>query len=146
MSQRTRYGLVVLIAVVLSVAGVLIGAFVTDPADGGRGGAVAVALAFIVLFVRRDYGSRVYDALTKDIPALRQQIRNLREGKADVPKDGENLAEIKKQVTAIVSRLDTESDGQKDQNRALAWASCIGTIAWGFGDLAAKLLKLVCHI
>jgi hypothetical protein len=87
----------------------------------------------------------VYDALTNDIPKLRQQISNLREGKADVSKEGENLAEIKRQVTAIVSRLNTESDGQKHQNRALAWASCIGTIAWGFGDLAAKWLKLVCH-
>ena len=65
MSQRLRYGLVVLASILLSVGGILIGAFVTQPADGGRGGAIAVALAFFVLFVRRDYGARVYAAITR---------------------------------------------------------------------------------
>ena len=144
MSQRTRYGVVVLAAIVFSLTGIYVGAFVTDPSDGGPGGALAVALAFLVLFVRKDYGSRVYDALTKDIPALRQQISNLREGKTVTPKEAD-LGQIKTQVTAVVNRLDTESDGQKIQNRALAWASCIGTIAWGFGDIAAKWLRCLSH-
>src|SRR5437870_4005109 len=122
MSQQTRYALVVWGAVALSAAGVVIGAFVTQPTDGGRGGAIAVALAFLVLFVRRDYGSRVYAAITKDVPALRDEINALRQGHAQAAPAAEDVAGIKRQVAAVVSRLDTESDGQKIQNRALAWA------------------------
>lgn len=143
MSQRWRYRIVVLGAIVLSLGGILIGAFVTEPADGGRGGAVAVALAFLVLFVRRGYGARVYEAIAKDLPAMREEVRKLRQGTAPTAANAEDLAQVKRQVTAIVSRIDTEADGQKIQNRALAWASCIGTIAWGFGDMLAKWLSRV---
>src|SRR5207237_343631 len=100
---------------------------------------------FLVLFVRRDYGSRVYAAITKDVPALRDEINALRQGQAQAAPAAEDVAGIKRQVAAVVSRLDTESDGQKIQNRALAWASCIGTVAWGFGDVAAAWLKALCH-
>lgn len=143
MSQRWRYRIVVLSAILLSLGGILIGAFVTEPADGGRGGAVAVALAFLVLFVRRGYGARVYEAIAKDLPALREEVSKLRQGAAPVAANAEDLAQVRRQVTAIVSRIDTEADGQQIQNRALAWASCIGTIAWGFGDVLAKWLSRV---
>jgi hypothetical protein len=133
----------VLSAVLLSLGGILIGAFVTEPADGGRGGAIAVALAFLVLFVRRGYGARVYEAIARDLPAMREEVSKLRQGTAPATANAEDLAQVKRQVTAIVSRIDTEADGQKIQNRALAWASCIGTIAWGFGDMLAKWLSKV---
>jgi hypothetical protein len=145
MSQRSRYGLVVLASILLSVGGILTGAFVTRPADGGRGGAIAVALAFFVLFVRRDYGARVYAALTKEIPAIKEEVSLLRQSKPAPAASAPDIGQVKRQVTAIVSRLDTEADGQKIQNRALAWASCIGTIAWGFGDVLASWLKAVSH-
>jgi hypothetical protein len=131
------------LSVFLSLGGILIGAFVTEPADGGRGGAIAVALAFLVLFVRRGYGARVYEAIARDLPAMREEVSKLRQGTAPATANAEDLAQVKRQVTAIVSRIDTEADGQKIQNRALAWASCIGTIAWGFGDMLAKWLSKV---
>lgn len=141
-SQQGLYRLVVLVSIVLSVGGIVIAACLTEPSDGGRGGAIAVAVAFFVLFVRRPYGARVYQALTKDLPKLREEIKNLREGKdrasTSVP---DKLDDLKRQVTSIVSRLDVEADGQRNQNIALAWASCIGTLAWGFGDMIAKWLS-----
>jgi hypothetical protein len=141
MSQEFRYNSVVVASIALSLGGVAVGAWVTKPDDGGRGGAIAVALAFLILFVRRNYGARVYDALTKDIPSLRDQIISLRQGKEPLAKDMGDTGELRRQLIAMVSRLDIEADGQNRQNRALAWASCIGTIAWGFGDIFARHLQ-----
>lgn len=140
MSQQVRYGAIILASIILSLGGIAIGAWWAKPEDGGRGGAVAVAMAFFILFVRRNYGARVYDALTKDIPKLREQIASSRQGKKLEPETGD-VDEIRGQLTTLVSRLDTESDGQNRQNRALAWASCIGTLAWGFGDLLARYFQ-----
>jgi hypothetical protein len=141
MSQRSRYGAVIIGAVLLSLGGIAIGAWVTKPADGGRGGAIAVALAFLILFVRRDYGGRVYNAILKDFPDLKEQIASLREGKAPAPVVEGDAVKLNRRLIAIVSSLNTEADGQKRQNRALAWASCVGTVAWGFGDIAAAWLR-----
>jgi len=142
MSQQSRYGIVIAASILLSLGGIAVAAWWTTPEDGGRGGALAVALAFLVLFVRRNYGARVYDALTKDIPKLKEQIANLRQGKEPIS-EKEDPHEMSRQLIAVVSRLDTEADGQNRQNYALAWASCIGTLAWGFGDIAARYLHSI---
>jgi hypothetical protein len=138
--QNTRYVLVVITSIVLSVGGILIAAHRRDPSRGGQGGAVAVAFSFFVLFIRRDYGTRVYTAITKDLPNLRAQIKNLRDGNDPAAANSDGVAEVKRQITAIVARLETEAKGQKRQNIALALATVIGTIAWGFGDLGAQCL------
>jgi len=128
-------------AAVLSLGGIAVGAWITKPSDGGRGGAIAVALAFLILFIRRDYGARLYQAIVTDIPGIKDQITNLRQGREVVPTAATDAATLHRQFVAIVSRLDTEADGQNRQNGALAWASCIGTIAWGFGDIVACWLQ-----
>jgi hypothetical protein len=142
MSQSARYGWVVVVSIVLSAGGILLAAY-GDPADGGRGGAVAVAFAFFVLFIHRDYGARVYKALTLELPSLKAQIASLRAGGDPSAANSEGVDALKRQVTAIVARLETEAKGQKGQNVALAVASVIGTLAWGFGDVIAKWLKTV---
>jgi hypothetical protein len=141
MSQNARYGLVVVVSIVLSAGGILLAAYSADPSDGGRGGAVAVAFAFFVLFIRRDYGTRVYKALTLELPSLKAQVARLRAGGDPSAANSEGVDSLKRQVTAIVARLETEATGQKNQNVALALASVIGTLAWGFGDVIAKWLK-----
>ena len=142
MSQNARYGLVVSVSIVLSAGGILLAAH-GDPSDGGRGGALAVALAFFVLFIRRNYGARVYEALTVELPSLKGQIAKLRAGGDPSAANSEGVDALKRQVTAIVARLETEAKGQRGQNIVLAAASIIGTLAWGFGDVIAKWLKAV---
>jgi hypothetical protein len=139
-SQTTRYVLVVLASGVLSGVGIAIAVYRGDPSDGGRGGAIAVAFAFFVLFIRRDYGARVYAAVTRDIPNLRAQIDSLKDGSDPAILNNDGVPEIKRQITGIVARLETEAKGQRSQNIALALASIIGTISWGFGDLMAQCL------
>lgn len=147
LSQKKRYVIFVIAAIALSAAGIVIAAFNSSPADGGRGGALAVAFSFLVLFVRRNYGARVYQAIIEDIPKLREQINALRENKQLESAHDDGLNELKRQITAIVSRLDTEASGQSVQNIALAVASVVGTIAWGFGDWIAQWINwfLVAH-
>jgi hypothetical protein len=138
MSQKTRYWLVVAVAVLLSAGGIGIAAVASSPADGGRGGAVAVAFSFFMLFVRRDYGARLLRAIIDDIPKLREHINALRGGKEPGPPFADGLDELKRNVEAIIVRLDNEASGQRNQNLALAVASIIGTITWGFGDWGAQ--------
>ncbi len=139
-SQVTRYTLVVVVSTLLSAGGIAIAVYRGDPSSGGRGGAIAVAVAFFVLFIRRDYGARVYAAITKDIPKLRAQIASLSKGSEPAAANRDGVLETERQITGIVARLATEAKGQKAQNIALALASIIGTLSWGFGDLVAQYL------
>jgi hypothetical protein len=87
------------------------------PANGGRGGAVATALAFVVLFLRPDYG----------LWLLKQRREKMKPNLPEVERVGSEL-------TALVESLEINSKGQKNQNIALAVASGIGTTF--FGDSA----------
>lgn len=141
-SRESKYRAVIWSSVFCSLAGVFIGAYITRPIDGQRGGAVAVGLAFWVLFVRNDYGARVQKAISEE-PAVQRMIRaHGQPGRA-----GETVStpteELKTQVIAIIARLDTDDASQGSQNIAMTFASCFGTFIWGFGDLIACWLR--CH-
>jgi hypothetical protein len=118
-----RYIIVALLSAALSVGGVFWAAHIRCPADGGRGGALATALAFIVLFLRPDYGMWIFKHRKEKIPADLSETERLR-----------------MELAELIKSLDINSNGQRNQNIALAVASGIGTIFWGFGDLFAKWL------
>lgn len=134
--QRNLYRLVVVGAFVVSSAGVVWAARYPDTSNGGRGGAIAVIVAFAVLFLRRDYGKKSYDTILEDVP---EQVDGLDYEKA--------IQALHERVLAVDRRVALDADGQRLQNKALTWASVIGTIFWGFGDLfAAWLRKLLCYL
>ncbi len=118
-----RYISVAILSAALSVGGVIWAAHTRCPANGGRGGAVATALAFVVLFLRPDYGLWLF----------KQRREKMKPNLPEVERVGSEL-------TALVESLEINSKGQKNQNIALAVASGIGTIFWGFGDIFAKWL------
>jgi hypothetical protein len=123
MPPLSRYISVAILSAALSVGGVIWAAHIRCPADGGRGGAVATALAFVVLFLRPDYGLWLFEQRReKTKPNLPEAER------------------VGKELTLLVESLEINSKGQKNQNIALAVASGIGTIFWGFGDVFAKWL------
>jgi hypothetical protein len=127
--QHWRFILVAGASFILSAVGIAIGVYEKCPADGERGGALATAIAFAALFVRPDYGLRIYEERKRKIPA-------------DLPKNEQLVLE----VDAIAQALKLNSKGQKYQNYAIAAASLIGTIIWGFGDLVvSSLIKFFPH-
>jgi hypothetical protein len=135
LSTKTRFVIVLCIAVLLSAGSIPFAAYVTKSAqDGGRGGALAVALSFAVLFLSRGYGTKVYDVLTKEAQAVNTNLQKIR-GAA-----GGGALTSDQKIDALVSKTTIDADVQHNQNVYLAWSSGIGTIAWGFGDIAAQWL------
>jgi hypothetical protein len=85
---------------------------------GGRGGAIAVALSFYLLFIGGDLARRVQNTLQES-------------------------ATLDARMTGVEANLHIRDLTTKHQNIYLAVSSIVGTIAWGFGDLAAKHVPTV---
>lgn len=123
LSQKCRYWLVIGISTLLSIGGIV--ASVIFKIDGGLGGALAVAFSFYVLFLRMNFGHRTFATLEE-----RAKTRG-----------EETLESLTGKLNALIARINVEEDGQSVQNQALALASCIGTLAWGFGNIIASWWK-----
>jgi hypothetical protein len=121
LSQRAKYLLTVTLASAPSFGGIIYGAY-ANPAYGDRGGAITVALSFLILFLRRNHGYYAQQEIYKSYGL-------------------DKAPPLEIQIEAISARLNVNDDGQAKQNKALAWTSCIGTIAWGFGDFASAWLR-----
>lgn len=131
-----RFRLVLLFSLALSIGGVLVAAYVTkDPQDGGRGGALAVAVSFAVLFLSRGYGSHVYRALTAEAAIVKEHIDKLRKAEST-----NSSIDANTKIDALLSKARVDSNVQEIQNTYLTWSSVIGTTAWGFGDVLAGYL------
>ena len=115
------YGLEVLLCITFSVGGVLRAVHLGCPAEGGRGGAIATVIAFLILFSRPDWGLRFF------------ADRN--ESKGD-----SSPISLERKVDLLYGALQADSVGRTAQNYALACATITGTLFWGFGDYFAKWL------
>jgi hypothetical protein len=141
-STTQKYLAILILAIALSAGGIAYAVHCSkNQDDGGRGGALAVALAFVVLFVSRGQGAKVYDILADEGPELLKKIEALQVTR---PALGETAGKVannptaETRVNALVAKLRTDSNDQRKQNIYLAFTSVIGTLAWGFGDLIAK--------
>src|SRR6266404_1107794 len=153
MTQKQTYLTVFFISLACSIGGIPFAAYVCkSDAHAGRGGAIGSALAFLFLFVTTDYGTKLFEAVTKDLPELRARVARLKTQtetpaevtaptvEANVARLEQKINKIETEVSTLVNRIDIDGQGQRAQNIWLAVATVIGTIAWGFGDLAAKYL------
>ncbi len=153
MSQKQMYLGVFFVSTAISLGGIPFAAYICkSDADAGRGGALGSALAFLFLFVTNDYGTKLFKAVTKDLPELKARVERLKAHAAApaeaAPATGEvkiamleqKISKIETEVSTLVNRIDIDGQGQRAQSIWLAVATVIGTIAWGFGDLAAKYL------
>ncbi len=144
MSEKIQFWMVFVVSIVFSIVGVPFAVFVTKTAaDGGRGGAIGTALALGFLFINRDYGTKLFTALSRRLPNLQARIKQLRtqsDGKTPAAERPAEISEVKKEVNALVGAILIDSKGQQTQNRFLALATFIGTMLWGFGDLVADYL------
>lgn len=132
-SETAVFRTILAASVLLSVGGVLLTPIAgINASHGGRGGAIAVAISLFALFATRNHATYLYDALTgKD-----HEIMTLIEELTGAERPDEDWQEtIKTRFAALERRLELEAEGQFAQNLYLAFATAIGTIFWGFGDI-----------
>jgi hypothetical protein len=142
-TETSRMRALVAGSLVLSIGGVAVAVGVTgDPLDGGRGGAVAVALTLVAFFLRRDIGRRLRKAFTETLPGLSEDIERLspasRRIDAGPASPGpEALDSLTRRLDAIESSLRVVERSEQTMDRYVAAAAAVGTLFWGFGDIAA---------
>jgi hypothetical protein len=139
-SQAVVYYSVVVFSVCCSVGWFLYALHVSCKDDASRGGAVTVIVSLFLLFLRRNYGERVYRSVLDGQPALAKKIKDVSEEKPLIPFTNEEASWL---LLGIVGWVNTDSDAQENQNRALFLSSAFGTAVWGFGDVFYKWVK--CH-
>jgi hypothetical protein len=104
-------------SIALSAGGVAYAIHCGSASDGGRGGALAVALSFFMLFAGRGTPENAMEAV---LPGNQQ---------------GDVEFEIARLRGAVTSLL----DWQAKEKIYLTTSSVVGTLAWGFGDSLAAL-------
>lgn len=138
LSPKARYRILLWFCIGSSLLGIIIAVCVTkDPADGGRGGAVAVALALFNLFINKGYGLRLYEARTKVIPKLIASFQRLGHLEpAQTPAPAAETAEAVRD--GLIDAVNVETKEQAKQNLYLAISTFAGTLVWGFGDIISR--------
>jgi hypothetical protein len=132
-TSRLSWTLMIL-AVAASIGGIFLAASSNDPVGwGGRGGAVAVAISFFLLFVRETLVEKRFIRLLK-IQRLTQKL---------APK--QKLTDPEDIVDLLVIFLERKSAAQTRQNVTLAFVGAFATLAWGFGDIPAVALYPYFH-
>lgn len=143
MSENLKTGLVFFVSISLSGGEVLYAAHVNHAPDGGRGGAIGTAIALAFMFISRDYGTRLYRAVTRRLPDIEAHIKRLesKQPGQDTPQTIEvKVAALETKMNQLAAAITIDAKGQRIQNGFIVAATFIGTIAWGFGDWAANYL------
>jgi hypothetical protein len=132
------------LCVLLSLGGIVV---VDQPGNAGRGGAVAVAVALFILFCSETPGLSTFSLVAVDAANLKTQVKELRE----LMDEKVTTVPIETRVQNVEIRIDrvckaflgcqTINERALSRNNILlAIGSAIGTLAWGFGDIAHKWL------
>lgn len=119
LGQRARLTIWMVSSFIASVSGIVYAVGWGTACDGGRGGALAVAIAFGALFTAR--------------PTLRRYIEAPDESgqaKFDARPMDDRVALLRSALAVMVDR-------QNQEATFLTIASVSGTIVWGFGDVIA---------
>lgn len=144
MYEKKQFWAVFAASIAFSVGGFLFGVFVPHHAcDAGRGGALGTATALGFLFINRDYGAKLYKTLTRDLPELKARIEQIKRGKSSPtlePPVPPNLPSLEKRLDVLIHSIAIEGKGHLTEAKFLGFATFVGTIIWGFGDIFAKWL------
>ena len=117
--QSTKLKAVLCAGLLFSLAGIVYAVCWGSPGDGGRGGAMAVALAFAALFT--------------SAPSLQELLEAPKEDGTPGFDELESQDKIKRLRSAVALVADT----QREQNIYLVITSVVGTLVWAFGDVVA---------
>lgn len=129
MREKTKYVVVLIICIGLSVGGIVFSIHSREPLDGSRGGVLAVGLAVAYLVVKRDIAGEVFETLEEHV-------------QEDTPPTdpGLRIDRLTRRFDDLKSSLRNKNKDEGGLNAYLAIATLIGTLAAAFGDLAAKFL------
>ena len=131
--ELVSYAWLLLLAIVLSVAGVMIGLVSGYPCEAGRGGAASVVVSFFFLFWSHAYGNQIL-----------KEYKDAQDELGEEPEDiDERLTNLSDEFEVWTAKLVEDENGQRRQNLFLAWAAGIGTAFWGFGDLLANGIAIL---
>jgi len=108
---------------VVSSGGIILAAHMHQWTEGGRGGALATIFAIFIVLLRPDRGLKLYEDRMMNIDPQLSPIEK-----------------VKYELAAVMAAMRNNSQGQTRLNKGLVIASGISTLAWGFGDIAAKWL------
>ena len=111
-------------SILLSVLGITYAVRWGVAADGGRGGGLAVALTFFMLFMGRGTAESALEANLPVDETLTGEAR----------KTAETEAELSRVRNAVASML----DWSRQEKVYLTISSVVGTLAWTVGDVVAK--------
>jgi len=128
------------LSIASSVGGFFVCLFTRSAADANRGGAVGTVVALGFMFATRDYGMKLYNMLTRDVPEFKEHIAHLKglpatASSADIaPK----IVALGEQLDALVAALEIDGSARKTENKYLAFATGVGTLMTAFGDVIAR--------
>jgi hypothetical protein len=129
MSEKSKYLLLLVVCIALSLGGIVAALFTKEPLDGSRGGVLAVGLAVAYLVVRKDVAGEVFDTLEEH---AREESPTADPGvKAD---------RLVRRFDDLKASLRSKGEDERSLSWYLATATIIGTLAAAFGDIAAKCL------
>ena len=107
-------------AIVLSLGGIAYAVLWGVATDGGRGGAIAVALTFFMLFMGRGTAEAALEA--------------------KLPSSGNPAEDAALELARVRNAVAAMLDWNRKEKLYLTVSSVVGTLAWGFGDSVAKCL------
>src|SRR5579862_6080865 len=117
MREKTKYVLVLIICVALSLGGIVFSVFSREPLDGSRGGVLAVGLAVAYLVVKRDIAGEVFETLEEhaqeETPATEPGIK---------------VDRLTRRFNDLKSSLQNRSKDEGGLNAYLVVATLIGTL------------------
>lgn len=117
-TRRLRW--VVAGTILLCAAGVVYAVRWGTAADGGRGGALAVALTFAVLFAGRGTSEAALEV--------------------EMPKQNAPAVDLEFELARVRNAVASLLDWQRQEKNYLVFCSVLATLVWGFGDVLAKAL------
>lgn len=121
-TQSRKLWSVVILGMVACASGICYAVLIGEAADGGRGGAVAVAFAFAALFTS-----------TPAIPELIEAPDH-----SGMP--AFETLPIDRQIARLRTAVAEMQDRQRYENRFLVLRNVVRTLVWAFGDIVAHWL------
>lgn len=124
--KKTIYAVAGL-SVVVAVGWIAGAAYSNHAADGGRGGAIGVALTFAILFLQR--GGVAQEELERKNPPAAPG--------APAPRETPEQT-----MQRLLNAFTVYIEAQTEVTLPLILASTISTLAWGFGDFLATWIRM----
>ena len=129
------YWVVVILSIGISICWVVFSAINHCPDEGGRGGAIGVAISFFALFASRSYGDLFLEHYNGELQKIRNGFANETYGTES------ELRSLRTRIDALDGKLKLDKLGQKRQSLFLSVSSIGSTIFWGFGDKFAGYVE-----